>query len=72
METRIVILTREPVALYKVLKFDNLAASGGEAKHFIAGGLVRVNGRIETQKRKKILAGDAVEFDNIRLEIRGE
>lgn len=72
METRIVTLTQEPVALYKVLKFENLAASGGEAKHFIADGLVRVNGRIETQKRKKILAGDAVEFDGIRLEMRGE
>lgn len=55
-------LTREPVELYKILKFEGLVASGGEAKHLIAEGFVKVNGKVETQKRKKIVSGDQIEF----------
>lgn len=53
----------QPVDLYKLLKFEGLAASGGEAKALIAHGQVKLNGDIETRKRKKIVAGDVVEFD---------
>ncbi len=53
----------QPVDLYKLLKFEGLAASGGEAKALIADGQVKLNGDIETRKRKKIVAGDVVEFD---------
>ncbi|MDD9303306.1 MAG: RNA-binding S4 domain-containing protein [Desulfobacter sp.] len=68
-ETRSVYLTQSPIELYKVLKFENLAASGGEAKYFIADGLVRVNGEIETRKRKKIYPGDIIEMDDICLKV---
>nr|WP_319396891.1 RNA-binding S4 domain-containing protein [uncultured Desulfobacter sp.] len=68
-ENRIVYITQAPVELYKVLKFENIASSGGEAKYLIADGLVWVNGRIETRKRKKIVPGDVIEIDGICLEI---
>nr|NJM04721.1 RNA-binding S4 domain-containing protein [Desulfobacula sp.] len=67
METRTVKLTRIPVELHKVLKFENLAASGGEAKHMIAEGSVTVNGKIETRKHKKIYPGDVIEIEGVRL-----
>jgi len=54
-------LTKEPVELYKILKFEGLFASGGEAKSVIGDGLVRVNGQVETRKRKKIMSGDIIE-----------
>lgn len=54
-----VVINREPVELYKVLKFEGLVASGGEAKMAVAEGLVSVNGQLETQKRKKLVAGDS-------------
>lgn len=54
----------EPVELFKILKFEGLAASGGEAKLVIAEGLVQVNGQVETQKRKKIKSGDQIDFNN--------
>jgi ribosome-associated protein len=57
-------LDREPVELYKLLKFEGLAASGGEAKALIANGHVKVNGQPETRKRKKIVAGDTIEFND--------
>ncbi|MEH0020561.1 MAG: RNA-binding S4 domain-containing protein [Desulfobacter sp.] len=71
-EHRTVYLTRSPVELYKVLKFENLAASGGEAKYLIADGLVRVNGETETRKRKKIFPGDTIELDGICLSMEAE
>lgn len=55
--------------MHKVLKFESLAASGGEAKHMIAEGLVKLNGRVETQKQKKIYPGDVIEIEGCRLEI---
>ena len=58
---------REPVELYKLLKFEGLASSGGEAKIFIAEGLVAVNGEIETRKRKKMVSGDILEFAGERF-----
>ncbi len=72
METnniRSVKITREPVELYKILKFENLAASGGEAKHFVADGLVTVNGKVETRKRNKIYSGDVIGFNGDFLKI---
>ncbi len=69
METRTVKLTKIPVELYKILKFESLAASGGEAKHMISEGRVRLNGRVETQKQKKIYPGDIIEIESVRLEI---
>lgn len=66
-----VTLTRVPVELYKILKFENIAASGGEAKYLIADGLVRVNGEVETRKRRKIYPGDRIEMEGICLVTEG-
>jgi len=68
---RVVEISKEPVELYKILKFEGMAASGGEAKLVIADGLVLVNGKVETRKRRKIVAGDIIEFglETIRIEL---
>ena len=57
-----VFINKEPVELYKILKFEGLTSTGGEAKMVIAEGMVTVNGDVETRKRKKMLAGDVIEF----------
>ena len=67
---RDVIITREPVELYKILKFEGLVESGGQAKTVIAGGLVLVNGAVETRKRRKILSGDVIKFAGEELTMR--
>ena len=72
MDVQIVYLNQSPVELYKILKFENLVASGGEAKHIIAEGLVRVNGDVETRKRKKIYPGDTIQLENIVLTMEME
>lgn len=64
---KVVEITKEPIELYKVLKFEGMVSSGGEAKAVIAEGRVLVNGKIETQKRKKIITGDIIEFGDEEL-----
>lgn len=63
-------ITEEPIELYKTLKFAGLAASGGEAKHVISEGLVKVNGEVETRKRKKVFAGDIIEFGDLQIRLQ--
>ena len=62
-------LESEFVELYKILKFEGLTDSGGGAKQAIADGLVSVNGEVETRKRKKIRAGDQIDFIDHHIEV---
>lgn len=62
MTMKKIVISKEPVELFKLLKFESLASSGGEAKFFISEGSVKVNGVVETRKRKKIMSGDTIEF----------
>lgn len=58
-----IFINKEPVELFKILKFEGIASSGSEAKDMIAAGTVLVNGIIEKQKRKKMVAGDTIELN---------
>ncbi|MGH1426654.1 MAG: RNA-binding S4 domain-containing protein [Arenicella sp.] len=58
-----ILINKEPVELYKILKFEGLVGTGGEAKMVIANGDVKLNQTVETQKRKKIVSGDIIEFN---------
>jgi len=64
-----VIINKEPVELYKVLKFEGLVGTGGEAKLVIDEGLVHVNGELEMRKRRKLYVGDIIEFNDERLRL---
>ena len=62
-------IKEEPTALYKILKFENLVSGGGEAKLAITEGYVFLNGQVETQKRKKIYAGDLISFNEQHYQV---
>lgn len=57
---RAVTVREIPIELCQFIKFGGVAESGGEAKQLINEGLVTLNGVVETQKRKKLAAGDRV------------
>lgn len=63
-------ITKEPVELFKILKFEGIVASGGQAKLVISDGQVTVNGEVETRKRRKIMGGDIITFGDEELRIR--
>jgi ribosome-associated protein len=62
-----VVVREVPIELCQFLKFAGLTGTGGEAKQVISQGLVTLNGAVETQKRKKLLAGDQVAYDGQTL-----
>jgi len=68
-EKREVPLRGDFVELNKLLKFENLVMSGGEAKQAIQAGAVSVNGELESRVRRKLVAGDRVVFADIELTI---
>ena len=59
---RTVEIEKQPIELHKLLKFEAVVGSGGEAKMVISNGLVKVNNSVETQRGKKIVTGDVIEF----------
>jgi ribosome-associated protein len=50
-----------PLRLDHFLKMNSISESGGQAKLMIQGGEVKVNGEIETRRRRKLAIGDVVE-----------
>ncbi len=58
------------IPLNSLLKALHLVGTGGEAHVRIDNREVRVNGQIETQRRKKLRPGDTVEFQGKTIEIK--
>ena len=65
----IIKLRDEYIKLGQALKACNLVESGVDAKFVIQDGLVKVNGQVEVQRGKKLVAGDVVEFDGETIKI---
>ena len=53
--------------LDQFLKWNNLVSSGGEAKHLINSGYIKVNGEIEKRRGRKLFKGDKVMFHKDEL-----
>ena len=49
------------IKLDQFLKVSGAVSTGGQAKMLIQAGEVRVNGRIETQRGRKLIQGDRVQ-----------
>ncbi len=55
------------IELYKLLKFIQLAESGGAAKMMVEDGIVKLNGETEYRKRAKVKPGDIVEAEGYQI-----
>jgi ribosome-associated protein len=64
---RPVVVRSVPIELCQLLKFAGLSESGGQAKQLITEGGVTLNGTVETQKGKKLAAGDIVQVGEERI-----
>jgi ribosome-associated protein len=59
----------ETLRLDDALKLAGVASTGGEAKVLIQGGAVRVNGAVETRRKRRLVEGDVVEVGDETFEI---
>ena len=68
---QVIEIQKEPVELYKILKFEGMTSTGGEAKLLIGDGQVTVNGETETRRRRKMMNGDVIGFrgDEFHLQL---
>ena len=65
-----IILRDDFIKLGQALKAAGVVGSGVDAKLVIQDGLVKVNGQVETQRGKKLVSGDVVEFESETIHIK--
>ena len=53
----------------QALKLAGLVDSGVDAKFVIQDGLVKVNGKVEVQRGKKLVQGDVVSYDGKEFKV---
>lgn len=59
----------EYIELIALLKATGIAQTGGHAKFIVDEELVYRNGQLETRKRAKLIPGDIIEIEDIRLKL---
>lgn len=57
------------IKLGQALKLAGLVDSGVDAKFVIQDGLVKVNGKVEIQRGKKLVSGDVVSYDGKEFKV---
>lgn len=67
MET--IIIKDEFIKLGQALKLAGLVDSGVMAKDVILDGLVKVNGKVEVQRGKKLYEGDVFSFEGEEVKV---
>ena len=55
-------VTENYIKLDAFIKWQGLAETGGQDKLDIQDGLVRVNGKVETRRGRKLVRGDKVTY----------
>lgn len=71
-DQKIATINTEYIEMDKLLKRENLTASGGEARYQISQGKVEVNGVLESRKRRKLYPGDIVRFNEVEIRVEKE
>ena len=59
----------EYIELIGLLKVLGIAETGGHAKMIVDDGVVIRNGEVETRKRAKLIVGDVIEIDDIKIKM---
>jgi ribosome-associated protein len=59
----------EYIELMGLLKALGIAETGGHAKHIVDSGIVYRNGQIETRRRAKLIKGDILLIEDLKVEL---
>ena len=59
----------EYIELMALLKALGIAETGGHAKHIVDSGIVYRNGQIETRRRAKLISGDLIQVENLKIKL---
>jgi ribosome-associated protein len=61
---------KSALCLDQFLKLRAIVETGGQAKLMIQDGLVKVNGEVETRRRRKLSGDDVVEVDGRKWPVK--
>ena len=64
MQKENIAITTECITMDKLLKFSGVADTGGQAFLMVEDGIIKLNGKLVTEKRKKVFPGDLVNIDD--------
>ena len=64
MQKENIAITTECITMDKLLKFSGVADTGGQAFLMVENGIIKLNGKLVTEKRKKVFPGDVVNIDD--------
>ena len=64
MQKEQIAIITEFITMDKLLKFSGVADTGGQAFLMVEDGIIKLNGKLVTEKRKKVFPGDVVNIDN--------
>lgn len=59
----------EYIELLGLLKALGIAETGGHAKHIVDSGVVIRNGMVETRRRAKLIPGDLIQVENLKIKL---
>lgn len=65
-------ISDDHIKLGQALKLANMVSSGVEAKIVIQDGLVKVNGKIDTRRGRKLYPHDIFEYQGKEVTVLGE
>lgn len=63
MQKENIAITTDFITMDKLLKFSGVADTGGQAFLMVEDGIIKLNGKLVTEKRKKVFPGDVVNID---------
>ena len=73
MQRETITIITDFITMDKLLKFSGVADTGGQAFLMVEDGVIKLNGKLVTEKRKKVFPGDVVNIDEqIELTISKE
>lgn len=64
MQKENIAITTDFITMDKLLKFSGVADTGGQAFLMVEDGIIKLNGKLVTEKRKKVFPGDVVNIDD--------
>ena len=64
MQKENIAITTECITMDKLLKFSGVADTGGQAFLMVEDCIIKLNGKLVTEKRKKVFPGDVVNIDD--------
>ena len=57
------------IELMALLKALGIAETGGHAKHIVDAEEVVRNGQVETRRRAKLIPGDLIQIENLKIKL---